>query len=79
MRDDIPNRVPAFCPLCQNLMQGHKSTSSYYDWGVCHICFIEFIDGREQKWKDGARPDPEVVKRYSERMRKSLAEIEEMG
>lgn len=79
MMKDIPNRVPAFCPLCKLLMQGHKSTTTYYKFGVCQNCFIEYVEGREKKWEEGWRPDPAAVEKYSQRMRKSLAELEESG
>ena len=48
-------RVPAFCPMCGQTMMG-KSTSTYYDWGCCMNCSIHFIEGREQRWRDGWRP-----------------------
>jgi hypothetical protein len=49
-------------------MKGHKSTMSFYDFGVCMNCFIEFIEFREQRWKDGWRPSPEQLKAYSEKI-----------
>lgn len=45
-------------------MKGSKSTKSFYDFGVCVNCFIQFIDGREQRWKDGWRPSPEELSAY---------------
>lgn len=53
-------RVPTFCPLCEGFMKG-KSTNTYYDWGVCTFCHIDFIEGREDRWKTGWRPTPEQV------------------
>lgn len=53
-------RVPAWCPLCGDPMKG-KSTNSWYDWQVCVMCFIEFIETREQRWRDGWRPTPEQL------------------
>jgi hypothetical protein len=38
-----------------------KSTNTYYDWGVCTFCHIDFIEGREDRWKTGWRPTPEQV------------------
>lgn len=43
-------------------MKGTKSTACYYDWGSCFLCFIEFIEDREQRWKDGWRPTPEEIR-----------------
>jgi len=56
-------RVPSFCPQCEFVMKG-KSTSTYYDYGVCINCFIEFIEGREEKWKNGERPSKERIERF---------------
>lgn len=53
-------RVPAFCPLCSGMMRG-KSTQTFYDWKVCVMCFIFFIEGREERWKAGWRPTTEQV------------------
>lgn len=62
----MPNeslRVPAFCPMCEMLMKG-KSVKTYYDYGVCMTCFIQFVEGREEAWKSGERPTEEQIKSY---------------
>jgi hypothetical protein len=57
-------RTPTFCPNCKGLMRG-KSTYTYYDYGVCQLCFVEFIaDGREEKWKNGWRPSEDEMKKF---------------
>jgi hypothetical protein len=55
--------VPICCPICEFLMKG-KSTNTYYDWGCCMSCFLEFIDGREQRWRDGWRPKEEQLSKF---------------
>ncbi len=60
-------RVPTFCPQCSGLMKG-KSTNTYYNHGVCVDCFIEFVDGRELRWKSGWRPSQEQLDAFKERM-----------
>lgn len=45
-------------------MKGSRSTQSYYDWGVCINCVIQFIEGREQRWRDGWRPTVEQIASY---------------
>ncbi len=65
-------RVPAFCPVCDGLMKGAKSTFTYYDHGCCVDCFIWFLDGRPEtiaKWKSGWRPDERAMKFYREMMK----------
>ena len=61
-------RVPSFCPLCDCVMKGSFSTNSYYDYGTCINCRIEFIEGREQRWKDGWRPTKEQLDKYLEKL-----------
>ena len=62
------NRVPCWCPLCTLIMKGSKSTKTFYDFGVCVNCFIEFIEGREQRWKDGWRPSQEQLNSFMEKI-----------
>jgi hypothetical protein len=38
-----------------------KSTNSFYDWGVCVMCFINFVEHREDRWKSGWRPTQEQI------------------
>lgn len=61
-------RVPSFCPLCTCVMKGSKSTQSYYDWGCCVNCFIEFVEGREPRWRRGWRPSAEQVESFLSRL-----------
>jgi len=56
-------RVPTFCPQCEFLMKG-KSTYTYMDHGVCVNCFIQFVEGREERWKSGWRPSPEQLEAF---------------
>lgn len=30
-------------------------------WSVCRDCYIKYIDGREERWASGWRPDKESV------------------
>ncbi len=59
-------RVPCWCPQCTLPMKG-KSTNTFYSYGVCIVCFIEFIEGREQRWKDGWRPSPEELAAHAKK------------
>jgi hypothetical protein len=60
--------VPAFCPQCEWVMVGRESIRTYYDFGVCSNCFIEFIEDREERWRSGWRPTPEQVTRFEEKI-----------
>lgn len=61
-REEI--RVPAWCPLCERLMKGSKSNSTYYNWNCCSDCHLAFVEDREERWKTGWRPDEKTVKSY---------------
>ncbi len=68
MSDFKSLRVPTFCPICSGLMKG-KSTNTWYDWGTCMNCFIEFIETREERWKSGWRPSEQEVTNYTSKLR----------
>lgn len=62
-------RIPAFCPVCKWMMKGPKSVGTYYDWGCCIDCYIEFLDSRPAKkdaWKGGWRPSEEQIQAFRE-------------
>jgi len=64
-------RVPTWCPNCEGIMKG-KSTLTYYKWNCCMMCFIEFIEGREQRWIDGWRPSADDMKRFDAKYNLSI-------
>jgi hypothetical protein len=51
-------RVPAWCPVCEVVLH---NVDTYYDWGCCKLCYIEFVEHREERWKSGWRPTDEQV------------------
>lgn len=63
--------VPVWCPICDGPMKGNRSTFCYYKYGCCQMCWVEFIDGREQRWLDGWRPSAEELKQFEEKYNKS--------
>lgn len=56
-------RIPLSCPLCERIMRG-KSSQTYFKHGVCVNCTIQFVEGREDRWKTGWRPTPEQLAEY---------------
>lgn len=61
----MPNeslRVPSWCPICQSFMKDNKSVNTYYNAGCCIHCFIQFVEGREARWKAGWRPSDDEIK-----------------
>ncbi len=55
-------RVPLFCPICDIVMKGDNKT--YYKWGCCRHCHIEFVEDREERWESGWRPNQEDLDRF---------------
>lgn len=50
-------------------MNRSRSTYTYYDWGVCADCFIEFVEHREERWRSGWRPSNEEVQSFLKKSR----------
>mgnify|MGYP001570108621 CR=1 FL=1 len=61
MEEHNSYRVPAFCPICERVMLGSRSVTTYYDFGCCRDCWVEWVDHREERWTSGWRPTPEQV------------------
>lgn len=59
-------RIPAWCPQCDLYIR--DDGKSYYRWGVCLPCFIEFIEHREDRWRSGWRPDADDLQRFLGKM-----------
>ena len=67
---DASLRVPVWCPVCQSLMKG-KSTNTFYSWGCCVHCHIQFVESREERWKSGWRPSTEEIEKLIEELNSS--------
>lgn len=66
-------RVPAFCPICERVMKGSRSVNTYYSFGCCRDCWVEWIDpDREERWLSGWRPSKEQIDNFCERLSKFL-------
>lgn len=58
-------RIPAWCPICDLFMRDHRT---YWKWGCCGLCFIEFVEHREERWEAGWRPSKDEVDRFVKRL-----------
>lgn len=58
-------RTPFWCPICDLVMKNGEGgdNKTYFKFGACRYCFIEFIEHREEKWEEGWRPEPDQVAR----------------
>lgn len=57
------------CPTCKTYSFSRKDDLYMNRFKCCHDCYIDFVIGREQAWKDGDRPTFEHIE-YALRRRK---------
>ena len=57
------------CPVCKTYSFSRKDDLYMNRFKCCHDCYIDFVIGREQSWKDGNRPTEEHLE-YALRRRK---------
>ena len=62
-------RAPFWCPQCQVPLRNGPGgdDQTLYKWDCCRRCYIEFIEHREERWKDGWRPSPSDIARLFEK------------
>ena len=54
-----------FCTLCGLPHTSHEDFEKSKEWkGICHECYLTFIETRRKEWKDGWRPDKETLETY---------------
>lgn len=59
-----------FCHTCQFLIKSADDLITFKNWQTCHDCYLRFIEGRQQEWKEGWRPDTEKIEQiYEEKSR----------
>jgi len=57
------------CPVCKTYSFSRKDDLYMNRFKCCHDCYIDFVIGREQAWKNGDRPTEEHFE-YALRRRK---------
>ena len=45
------------CPICNAFPKGVKDDVSLIKFKCCNSCYIKFVEGREERWLQGWRPD----------------------
>ena len=56
-------KIPFFCPICERPMKsGNLDIISYTKYNCCNYCFIDFVEGFEDQWESGFRPDKKQIK-----------------
>jgi hypothetical protein len=64
-------RTPFWCPICNIPMKNGSGgdDKTFFKWGCCRYCYIEFVEHREERWQSGWRPTGEDLLRLYEKMR----------
>lgn len=47
------------CNICNKYMLSSKDKVFLFKWECCNKCYIEWVEGREERWKQGWRPTEE--------------------
>ena len=47
------------CPTCKAYSFKSKDDVYMNKYGCCYNCFIQYVDGREERWQSGWRPQGE--------------------
>ena len=58
----LNNKIRRGCPVCDIYSFDLKDDLYMNKYSCCWACFMEFVEGREDRWKEGWRPDSDEVK-----------------
>ena len=47
------------CPVCKKYSFRSQDDLYMNKFDACYICYIRFVEGREEKWRSGWRPNKE--------------------
>jgi hypothetical protein len=53
-----------YCQLCTYPLLTNKDFESNKTHECCNNCYMEFIEGRREEWKNGWRPEKTIIKDY---------------
>lgn len=45
------------CPVCKSFSHSTRDDVSLVKFDCCYGCYIKWVEGREERWKKGWRPD----------------------
>ena len=54
------------CPVCGEYSFSVRDDVYFNKWDCCYRCFVKWVEGREQRWTGGWRPEVEVKDDKSE-------------
>jgi hypothetical protein len=44
------------CPICGNILKKSMDDVCHVKFDCCHICYIKYVEDREERWLQGWRP-----------------------
>ena len=51
------SKVARVCSTCEQTKIGSRHDVYFTKFSCCFDCYVQWIEGREQRWKEGWRPD----------------------
>jgi len=48
------------CPVCDKYSFRPKDDLYMNKFNTCYVCYIKYVEGREEKWETGWRPNKEI-------------------
>jgi len=48
------------CPICDKYSFRPKDDLYMNKFNTCYVCYIKYVEGREEKWETGWRPNKEI-------------------
>ena len=51
------NLVKRTCPVCSSYSFSERDDLYMLKFDCCFNCYIQYVDGREERWKSGWRPN----------------------
>ena len=59
------------CPVCKTYSFSSKDDLYMNRFKCCFDCYIEFVQGREDRWNNGYRPDQKRIQEMLNRRKKN--------
>ncbi len=55
--------LPVSCPVCKQrwIKMNPEAANAFRKWECCDLCVIEHVDGNEERWAEGWRPNEKEV------------------
>ena len=58
------------CPVCETYSFSMKDDLYMNRFSCCYLCYVDFVQGREERWDNGWRPDQERLAQVKKHRRK---------